>query len=363
MLVVGVAVLNAVRFFFSALHDFQDASIDNTHGFQRLARLSIALGVMYTLSCMIDIFGTFSVSTQRLSYIRIYTFLTCISAMLITVCGMSSTFQYFMLAEDVLNECSVLALAGTNSAKSIFRGAPWPLAAASSSDEAASQCVNAWSTSSTSQITVDFLLFHIVPAIFQVFIVCVYYSQVRSPTHAASLCNGNNGNHGNNNYRAVQLEASNNGNRPATSQSPLYATASTAGFGRTADRANTRFNGRDTRVGGGAMQNILKKTMLQQQNAASAPVVGPSAMTMRPQAQRASYANAWLANPTAAVPNPAMAYVQGLALTPTSAAPGPPSFSVPQDAYGSFNAYVPEIAGDETQSGYNPVEFQWQQRR
>jgi len=209
--IIGVAAINALRFLLTAHNAFQDVHVDNTQNVPTLAAISTALGAMYAITAVIDIFGVVSASLQRLNFIRIYAHLAFISAFLVTVAGVMATFTYFMFAEDLVKECASLAAEGKLDAKSLFRGAPWPAIRTLSGDAAKAKCLNAWSDEAFSQVLAVFF-FSLIPSLVYFCLAYTYYRQVTDPLHPASLCR-----HPHGRGSAIRMEA-----YPGGSSSPMY---------------------------------------------------------------------------------------------------------------------------------------------
>ncbi|KAH9474555.1 hypothetical protein JR316_0013017 [Psilocybe cubensis] len=181
--VIAVAGLNGLRFAFAAVY----AIVDDAEAAENLAKVSIALGVMYTIAFIIELYGIIGVSMQRLSLIRVYLYLTFLASLLITSAGVVSGVAYFLLAEELMWECIGLATQGRGYEKSLFRGRPWPGSPYPIGPrDARKQCVYAWVNHSWSQIASVFL-FSLIPAIIYYIMVYTYYQQTIDPKHHANL--------------------------------------------------------------------------------------------------------------------------------------------------------------------------------
>jgi hypothetical protein len=187
--IIAVAGLNALRFAFATYNALQDAAIDDMEEAENLTMVSIALGAMYMISSVIEIYGVVSVSMQRLSMIRVYLYLTLLVCLLIIGAGVLNGVAYFTFAEEIVWECVALATDGLASHKSLFRGRPWPSSVFPlRSREARRQCIYAWVHQSWNQVASVFL-FSVIPAVIYYVLVYAYYRQTISLGHSACLIN------------------------------------------------------------------------------------------------------------------------------------------------------------------------------
>ncbi|EDR04309.1 uncharacterized protein LACBIDRAFT_304911 [Laccaria bicolor S238N-H82] len=186
-IIIAVAGLNALRFALAAHNALQDARVDDNQHIPQLATISIALGVMYILSTVIEIFGVISVSTKRLPLIRLYTCFALLASVFVTVAGVLEAVSYFVFAEDLMYECVALAIRGQSYQKSTFRGRPWPGSIyAIGRREAQRQCISAWINESWTQIANCFL-FAFIPAVIYFIMAYTYYRQTTDPRHVGNL--------------------------------------------------------------------------------------------------------------------------------------------------------------------------------
>ncbi|KAJ7151371.1 hypothetical protein C8R43DRAFT_487148 [Mycena crocata] len=185
MLLICVTTINALRFFVSATGAMDDRQIDIAQNNRALANVSKTLAIIYTITCGIEMLGAFSVFTQRRTLIRAYAYLAFLSAALVTGAGFITTIAYFAFADDLVRECIALATTGQLGSKSLFRGDPWPTAALSA-DEAQIQCLETWSSESTSQV-IYAALFYFLPSVLFCFLAYIYYYQTSDPAHPANF--------------------------------------------------------------------------------------------------------------------------------------------------------------------------------
>ncbi|KAF9458272.1 hypothetical protein BDZ94DRAFT_115786 [Collybia nuda] len=202
--VIGVAVINALRSLISASNAFQDVGVDYLNHVPKLARISTALGAMYIAVAVIELYGVFSVSMQRLGFIQVYAYLAFVSALLVTVTGFIGSVSYFVLADDVVRECVSLALNGKLDSKSLFSGDPWPRKVLSLK---ATQ--DPWSSESITQ-ALSVFIFSLLPSVAFFLLAYFYYRQITDSRHPASLCVSGP-------RSAIHLEA-----YPEANYSPLY---------------------------------------------------------------------------------------------------------------------------------------------
>ncbi|KAJ2930603.1 hypothetical protein H1R20_g6493, partial [Candolleomyces eurysporus] len=185
-IVMAVAGLNAIRFAFATYNAYEDALVDDFEHQPRLVTVSLALCVMYALSCVIEIFGVIGISLQRLSIVRAYVFFEFGAALMVTVAGVLKAASFFLNAEDLMYECVALALTGQSSAKSQFRSRPWPSVYPLGLRQAQKQCVAAWTQESWTQVINVFLL-GFMPAMICYLLAYTYYRQTTDASHPAYL--------------------------------------------------------------------------------------------------------------------------------------------------------------------------------
>lgn len=181
-LVIAVAIFNVLRNFVWASNAFQDVGFDSHQNLPQLARISTALGAMYSTTAIIDAFGVFCASMQRQTLIRVYAHLAFISAMLVTVAGFVAGVSYYVLSDDLIHQCILLCTSGKPRSKSMFN---WPISNLTPT-EAQSTCLHAWTSESTAHIFSIFL-FYVIPSIAYFFLAYTYYRQTTDPTHPGYL--------------------------------------------------------------------------------------------------------------------------------------------------------------------------------
>jgi len=185
--IIAVAGLNGLRYAFAAHNAFEDAIVDDAEAAENLAKVSIALGVMYSISFLIELYGITGVLLQRLSLVRAYVYLTLLASVLITSAGILNGITYFAFGDDLMLECVSLAVEGRGYEKSIFRNRPWPGSVFAIPAKAARrQCVYAWVHGAYPQVASVFL-FSLIPAVIYYVMVHTYYRQTTDPSHHANL--------------------------------------------------------------------------------------------------------------------------------------------------------------------------------
>jgi len=185
--VIAVAGLNGLRYAFAIFNAIVDATIDDEEVFENLFKVSFALAVIYLVAFCIEVYGIASLVTQRLSLIRSYLYLTFFASVLVTSAGTLQGVSYFLFAEEIVLECSSLAMQGRGYEKSLFRSRPWPNTIFHLQKiEARKHCSYAWVHQSWSQVASVFLFF-LIPSVIYYLLVFTYYRQTIDPNHHANL--------------------------------------------------------------------------------------------------------------------------------------------------------------------------------
>jgi len=182
-LVIATGSLSALWTLLWAISSFQDMNMDKSNSFPKLATFSIVLGVMYMLSCAIEIFGTFAAYTQRIPLVRVYAMASVLSVLLVVTAGLLEVVVHFVDKNDIINECTKVTTGATIRFSFGLFG--------SSSDETLSQsdaqsfCQDGWDHLSWSSIIS--LLLEILLGTFFSLIAIAYYRQCLDPTSAANV--------------------------------------------------------------------------------------------------------------------------------------------------------------------------------
>jgi len=187
--IIAVAGLNTLRFVFAAYNAFQDAAVDGLEEADNLFLVSLALGAMYIIASVIEIYGVISISMQRLNMIRIYLYFSLLACVMVISAGILNGISYFTFAEELVLECVSLATDGRGYQKSLFHDSPWPVSVFPLMEhDAHKQCVHAWVDQSWYQVLSVFL-FSVFPAMIYFCLVYAYYQQTIKRNHSACLIN------------------------------------------------------------------------------------------------------------------------------------------------------------------------------
>ncbi|KIK68392.1 hypothetical protein GYMLUDRAFT_256126 [Collybiopsis luxurians FD-317 M1] len=192
-LIIIVASINLIRYFFSALlvaFSFSEwEQLDELLHSRKRTAMFATVGLMYAGASLTEVFGIVSLVLRRLRLIRIYVHLAFASALVVTGTGILVAFAYFEFAEDVVNQCISIANTGKIVVKLLYqRNLPkGPNHAIFTADDAQMQCYNAWASESSSQILYVFA-FYFLPSAFVCLLVYTYYRQCIDPYHPATLC-------------------------------------------------------------------------------------------------------------------------------------------------------------------------------
>jgi len=149
--------------------------------------VSLALGAMYIIASVIEIYGVVSVSMQRLNLIRLYLHFSLLACFLVIGAGVLNGISYFTFAEELVLECVGLATDGHGYQKLLFPGQLWPSSGFRLMvHDARKQCVYAWVNQSWFQVSSVFL-FSVFPAVIYYVLVYAYYRQTINRNHPACL--------------------------------------------------------------------------------------------------------------------------------------------------------------------------------
>jgi hypothetical protein len=185
--IIAVAGLNTLRFVFAAYDAFQDAAVRKLEEADNLFWVSLALGAMYIIASVIEIYGVVSVSMQRLNLIRLYLYFSLLACFLVIGAGVLNGISYFTFAEELVWECVGLATDGHGYQKLLFPGQLWPSSGFRLTvHDARRQCLYAWVNQSWFQVSSVFL-FSVLPAVIYYVLVYAYYRQTINRNHPACL--------------------------------------------------------------------------------------------------------------------------------------------------------------------------------
>lgn len=175
MFISGLAALWALL---SGISSFRTLTDDESKQIPHLRTISLILGIVYMIAFVIECFGIMAATLQRAAMVRIYSFLSILSSLLILGGSLTQTIIHFTMKDELLNLCTTDATGDT-----VFFGFGfWGPSRKDTldSNEAANWCKNEWDHDSWSDILA--LLLEIVLALFFVAITFAYYAQVMDPT-------------------------------------------------------------------------------------------------------------------------------------------------------------------------------------
>jgi len=107
--VITTGSLSALWTLLWAISLFRDISIDKHDNFPKLATFSIVMGVMFMVTCLIEVFGVVAAMTQRLALIRTYALGSVLSCLLVVAASLMGVVIHFVYKNDLINECVDLA--------------------------------------------------------------------------------------------------------------------------------------------------------------------------------------------------------------------------------------------------------------
>jgi len=180
--VIAIGGLSALWTLLWAISSFQDVNLDKDNNFPNLANFSIALGAMYTLTCVIEVFGVFAAVTQRLPLVKAYAGASVVSGIVVTAASLMGVVVHFIDKNDIIKECTKVSTGSTlNYRFGLFGSSSQDTL---SQSEAAAFCQDGWDHASWSNIIS--LLFEIFLGILFSVIAIAYYRQLLDPTSAAN---------------------------------------------------------------------------------------------------------------------------------------------------------------------------------
>jgi len=148
--VLPLAVLGAIWALSCSISLFKEQSTDRSQNEKKLATFAIVLGSLYAAVAAMLTFGIVAAATKRLALIRIFSILSVLVAVIVISTGLLRTIIHFMLKNDLISECTALALGRDNVAI-------WGVWGSSPGDnfspgEAAQFCKQAWNRESFTEI-------------------------------------------------------------------------------------------------------------------------------------------------------------------------------------------------------------------
>jgi hypothetical protein len=143
-----------------------------------LRTIALILGILYMIAVVIETFGVAAALTQRATMVRLYYFLSILSALLILGGSLVQTIVHFTMKDELINQCT-----SDESGATVFFS--WGFWGSSSSttlnaQDARNWCQSEWDHDSWADV-VAFIL-ELVLAVLFVSINFAYYKQVIDPT-------------------------------------------------------------------------------------------------------------------------------------------------------------------------------------
>ncbi|KLO09989.1 hypothetical protein SCHPADRAFT_800499, partial [Schizopora paradoxa] len=156
---------------------FRDISIDKKNA-PKLQTFDIVLGILYLVSCVIEVLGIGAALLQKLPMIRIFTFLSIGAALIVIAAELLRVVLHFVFKHDLINECITLATGQTV----VTRFGIWgPTTSHTlSQGDATSFCNDAWSHDSFSEIA--WFIVALIASLFFASINYSYYRQMLDPS-------------------------------------------------------------------------------------------------------------------------------------------------------------------------------------
>ncbi|KAH0578690.1 hypothetical protein H2248_003818 [Termitomyces sp. 'cryptogamus'] len=180
-IVIFTAFLGGLFGLVSGIGWFRNFSVDRNENVPKVANISIALGVLYMVVFVIELFGIYSAATQRLKPVRIYCFLVALATLIVVAASLTRVVSHFVLKNDLLKECNSL----TANDEIVYFGFWGPVSTRNiTSQEAAQWCRNAWDHDSWAEI-LALIILGILGALFTA-VAFAYYRQLLDPSSFAN---------------------------------------------------------------------------------------------------------------------------------------------------------------------------------
>ncbi|KAI0701947.1 hypothetical protein BC835DRAFT_1303540 [Cytidiella melzeri] len=161
---------------------FEEINVDKTKGYPKFATLAIALGALYMSVVAIELYGVTAAVMNSLLLIRIYSYLSILSGLIVVGSALLRVVVHFLYKNDLISECQKLA----KGQDVLIRFGLWgpTIDDQLSSDEAQDFCNHWWSRDSFGEIISLIIL--IVLSGFFVSIAFAFYHQCNDPTFQRS---------------------------------------------------------------------------------------------------------------------------------------------------------------------------------
>jgi len=179
LIIAGISSLWALVW---AVGSFRAMKIPGQAGSPKFATFSLVLGILYMTAFVIQTLGVVAAFTQRITLIRLYAFLSVLSALVVIGAGLLRTITHFMFKSELISECTSLA----TGEEVIYRYGFWgPVTYDNlTPEQAARWCQNEWGRDSWTEI-VSVICEAIAGAFFTA-VSFAYYRQSLDPTSPAN---------------------------------------------------------------------------------------------------------------------------------------------------------------------------------
>jgi len=163
----------------SSIGYFRNYAVDRTQNVPKLVLYSIALGAIYMGVFAIELYGFLSSVANRSSLVRMYAYLSIISALAVAAAGLLDIIVHFMLKQQIIKICSEL----TNGNELVYYGFFGPIYhTVITPSEAAQYCTDSWNHDSWS-VVIAFLFTTFLGIVFSA-VAFGYLHQLVDPTSA-----------------------------------------------------------------------------------------------------------------------------------------------------------------------------------
>ncbi|TFK52847.1 hypothetical protein OE88DRAFT_1306202 [Heliocybe sulcata] len=180
--VIVVGLLSGIWTLVQAISLFREVSTDKSQGFPKLGVFAIALGALYMTVAAIEFFGVGAAALQKAALVRIYSFLSIASALIIVAGGFLLVIVHFVNKNEIINECIQLS---KGDEVTVRYGIWGPVSKTQLTEaEAEDFCHSAYSHDSWGDIIA--LIIELVLAALFCSIAFAYYRQLMDPTSAAN---------------------------------------------------------------------------------------------------------------------------------------------------------------------------------
>jgi len=162
----------------SSFRLFTDPGVGRVPGLKSAA---LAMGVLYIVGTVIEVFGFFAASVRKLSLVRIYAFASLLTALCVLAGSLTQIIIHFTQKKSLLSVCTEETTGDTI----FYTWGIWGPVTSTTLDrsDAARWCNDAWDRSSWRNI-LSFLI-QICVAVFFLYIIFGYYRQMQDPSSTA----------------------------------------------------------------------------------------------------------------------------------------------------------------------------------